>query len=344
MRQRLLGKSGLRVSELCLGTMTFGTEWGWGADEAACREIYTAFRQAGGTFIDTANLYTNGASEEIVGRLVADERDSIVLATKYTMTSDRSDLNAGGSHRKSLRRSLEASLRRLGTDYVDVLWVHAWDQCTPVEETLRALDDVVRSGRVLAIGVSNTPAWVVSRSDAIAELRGWSSYCGVQLEYSLLARTADRELLPMARELGLAPCAWSPLAMGMLSGRAAQADAPSAGRQRSAQASPSQQTVIDLVAEIAAELGTSSAQVAIAWVLEQGLLPVLGARTPAQIRDNLASLAIQFDESQLERLDAATRPDLGYPHEFLRDRWSILTPGGLNGAGLNGAGRAGAAR
>lgn len=332
MRQQLLGRSGLRVSEMCLGTMTFGTEWGWGADEAACREMYAAFREAGGNFVDTANLYTNGASEEIVGRLVAGERDSIVLATKFTMTNHRADLNSGGSHRKSLRRSLEASLRRLGTDHVDVLWVHAWDECTPVEETLRALDDMVRAGKVLAIGVSNTPAWVISRADAIAELRGWTAYCAVQLEYSLAARTADRELLPMARALGLATCAWSPLSMGLLSGKAA-ASSDDAARSRRANErphSPLEQRAIEVTAEVAAELGTSSPRVAIAWVLQQGLMPVLGARTPDQIRDNLAAADVVFDESQLRRLDEATRPELGQPQEFLRDRWSILTPGGLN--------------
>jgi aryl-alcohol dehydrogenase-like predicted oxidoreductase len=312
--------------------MTFGTEWGWGAEEATCREIYAAYREAGGTFIDTANLYTNGSSEEIVGRLVANERDAVVLSTKFTMTGDKADLNSGGSHRKSLRRSLETSLRRMGTDYVDLLWVHAWDQCTPAEETLRALDDVVRAGKVLAIGVSNTPAWVVSRSDAIAELRGWTPYCGLQLEYSLLARDADRELLPMARALGLETCAWSPLGMGLLSGKAASKPATSESTRRSVQASPSQQPVIDLTAEIAAELGVSSARVAVAWVFQQGLIPMLGARTLAQIEDNLASAEFKLDQSQLERLDAATNPELGYPHEFLRDRWGILTPDGLNGA------------
>jgi diketogulonate reductase-like aldo/keto reductase len=191
--------------------MTFGTEWGFGAEEETCREIYETFGEAGGSFVDTADVYTEGASETITGRLIAADRDAIVLGTKYTLPTDKNDPNSGGSHRKSLRRSVETSLRRLGTDYVDLLWVHAWDQCTPVEETLRALDDLVRAGKVLALGVSNTPAWVIARSDAIAELRGWSSFCALQLEYSLAARTPDRELLPMARTLGLAISAWSPL-------------------------------------------------------------------------------------------------------------------------------------
>ena len=314
MPLRVLGRSGVRVSGLCLGTMTFGTEWGFGADEATCREIYGMFREAGGNFVDTANIYTDGASETIVGRLVAAERDAIVLSTKYTLPTDKNDPNSGGSHRKSLRRGVEASLRRLATDYVDLLWVHAWDQCTPAEETLRALDDLVRSGKVLAIGVSNTPAWVVARSQAIAELRGWSAFCAMQVEYSLAARTPDRELLPMARALGLAACAWSPLARGRLTGKSPTGLSPSAQRAVSA------------TEEVAAELETTPARVALAWVLRQGLIPVIGARTAAQERDNLGALAIRLDDAQIGRLDATTRITPGYPHGFLRERSATLSP------------------
>ncbi|MER5183345.1 aldo/keto reductase [Streptomyces sp. NPDC002896] len=314
----MLGRSGLRVSELCLGTMTFGTEWGFGAEEATCREIYAAFREAGGNFVDTADVYTEGASETITGRLIAAERDAIVVGTKYTLPTDKSDPNSGGNHRKSLRRSVETSLRRLGTDYVDLLWVHAWDQCTPAEETLRALDDLVRAGKVLAIGVSNTPAWVIARSDAIAELRGWNSFCALQLEYSLAARTPDRELLPMARNLGLAISAWSPLARGLLARKPPGDDA-----QR---LSPPLERALNIATEIAAELGTTPAQVALAWVLQQGLMPVIGARTMTQIRDNLTAVSVRLDASQLERLDAATRVRDGYPHDFLQRYSAALAP------------------
>ncbi|MFZ2178829.1 MAG: aldo/keto reductase [Rhodococcus sp. (in: high G+C Gram-positive bacteria)] len=322
MPLRVLGRSGLRVSELCLGAMTFGTEWGFGAEESVCREIYDAYREAGGNFVDTANNYTNGSSESIVGRLVASERDAVVLSTKYTLPTDDNDPNSGGNHRKSLRRSIETSLRRLGTDYVDLLWVHAWDRDTPAEETLRALDDLVRAGKVLAIGVTNTPAWVISRSQVVAELRGWTAFCAVQVEYSLVARTPDRELLPMARALDLAMCAWSPLARGLLAGKLP------GGVER---LSPSAQRAFDVAREIADELGTTPARVALAWVMRQGLVPSIGARTVAQMRDNLGALNVRLDDTQWERLESATRVRLGYPHDFLHDRQGMLSPTVLRG-------------
>lgn len=318
MPVRILGGSGLRVSELCLGAMTFGTDWGFGADEQACEEIYHVFREAGGNFIDTANVYTNGVSEEIVGRLVASDRDNVVLSTKYTLPTEKGDPNSGGSHRKSLRRSVETSLRRMGTDYIDLLWVHAWDQCTPTEETLRGLDDLVRSGKILSIGVTNTPAWVVSRSAAIAELRGWTSFCAMQVEYSLVARTPDRELLPMARDLGIAVCAWSPLARGLLAGKHSDAGP--------AKLSASGQRALSVAKEIATELDTTPARVALAWVMSQGLMPSIGARTVAQLRDNLGALAVSLDPAHLERLEVATRVRLGYPHDFLHKRRAVFTP------------------
>jgi aryl-alcohol dehydrogenase-like predicted oxidoreductase len=291
----VLGRSGLRVGPLCLGTMTF-------TDEATSREIYAAFREAGGTFIDTANIYTGGESERIVGRLVHPERDAVVVATKFTLPSDPADLNSGGSHRKSLRRNVEESLRRLQTDHIDLLWTHAWDRYTPVEESVRALDDLVRAGKVLAIGVSNTPAWVVARSSAIAELRGWTSFCALQVAYSLLERSAERELLPMAEALGLSTLAWSPLARGRLSGR------------------PGPQPVLAVLAGVAARLGHTPAQVALAWIRHQGVMPVLGASSAAQLRDNLGATTVRLADDDLAALDDATRPDLGYPHNFLRDR------------------------
>jgi aryl-alcohol dehydrogenase-like predicted oxidoreductase len=211
MRYTLLGDSGLRVSEVCLGTMTFGTDWGWGADEDASRRQFELFTEAGGNFIDTANKYTDGSAETIVGRLLAGQRDSFVLATKYSLSTRAGDLNAGGNHRKNLVQALEASLRRLGTEHVDVLWLHAWDYLTPVEEVARALDDQVRAGKVLYVGVSDTTAWIVAQMQTIARLRGWSPFIGLQIPYSLVQRDVERELLPMARALGLGVTAWSPL-------------------------------------------------------------------------------------------------------------------------------------
>lgn len=303
---RILGRSGIRVSRMCLGTMTFGTDWGWGADEDQARSIYTAYREAGGNFVDTANVYTNGTSEEMVGRFVAGERDRIVLASKFTFPTDTTDANSGGSHRKSLRQSVETSLRRLGTDHLDVLWVHAHDQATPVEEIMRALDDLVRAGKVLAIGVSNTPAWVAARADTIAELRGWTTFCGMQVPYSLAERAVERELLPLAHDRGMLALAWGPLGRGRLT-----------GKHDPATLSPAERGAVDAVAEVAQAVGATPAQVALAWVLHRGLVPVLGARTPEQITDNLGAADVRLDDTHLARLDVATRIELGYPHDWL---------------------------
>ena len=318
LRERILGRSGFRVGDAILGTMTFGTSWGFGAEEDVCRDMYAAFREAGGNCVDTANNYTEGESEEIVGRLIAGERDSVVLSTKFTLPIG-ADANTGGGHRKSLRQSVESSLRRLGTDYIDVLFVHAWDQRTPVDETLRALDDLVAAGKVLALGVSNTPAWVVARSDLLAEVRGWERFCALQLPYSLLERDSDRELLPMARSLDLALWAWSPLARGALTGKPRPDGLPPL--------EPRVQAVVDEVAKVAAELGTSSAQVALAWVWRHGITPVLGARTVDQIKDNLAAAELQLGDDELARLDAASAVSLGYPHDFVRGLFPFLIDG-----------------
>jgi len=314
MRDRLLGRSGIRVSELCLGTMMFGNEQSWraGADEAASRKVYDAYREAGGNFVDTANVY--GDSETILGRFVKSERDAIVLASKFTLETDADDPNSGGSSRKSLRRTVEASLQRLGTDYLDVLWVHAWDQRTPVEETLRALDDLVRAGKILAVGVSNTPAWVVSRAVAVAELQGWSAYCGLQVEYSLARRTAEREMVPMARALGLAVTAWAPLARGVLAGKEV------------AHAKPGDEAAARVVGDVAKEIGSSPARVALAWLLRQGVVPVVGATKVEQMHDCLGAVDVELDPSHLAQLDAATKIELGYPHEFLQYKADRLGP------------------
>src|SRR5689334_3502547 len=219
MRYRLLGKSGLRVSEICLGTMTFGEDWGWGAGAEDARKIYDAFRKAGGNFIDTANVYTNGSSERFVGEFIKGHREAVVVATKYTNANPGTDPNAAGNQRKSMVQALEASLKRLGTDYIDLYWMHIWDQITPVEEVMRGFDDLVRQGKILYAGVSDAPAWWISQANTIAELRGWTPFVGLQIEYSLLERTVERELLPMAAALGLGVTAWSPLAGGLLTGK-----------------------------------------------------------------------------------------------------------------------------
>lgn len=222
MKYKLLGKSGLRVSELCLGAMTFGEDWGSflkGASKEESQNIFNLFVQAGGNFIDTANIYQNGTSEKYVGEFIAPERDKFVLATKYTLTTNPNDPNAGGNHRKNLFQSVNASLKRLNTEYIDLLWVHIWDYMTPIEEVMRSLDYLIRSGKILYIGISDAPAWIVSRANTISELRGWSYFIGLQIMYSLIERTPERELLSMARSLDIGVTAWSPLGMGVLAGK-----------------------------------------------------------------------------------------------------------------------------
>jgi aryl-alcohol dehydrogenase-like predicted oxidoreductase len=222
MNYHLLGRSGLRVSELCLGAMTFGEDWGWGASKDESRRIYEAFREAGGNFVDTANVYTGGNSETFVGEFIAGHREEIVLATKYTNARPvgaTTDPNASGNQRKNMIQAVEASLKRLGTDYIDLYWMHIWDALTPVEEVMRAFDDLVRAGKVLYVGISDAPAWLVAKSNTLADLRGWTAYVGLQIEYSLLERTVERELLPMATDFGLSVVAWSPLRNGILTGK-----------------------------------------------------------------------------------------------------------------------------
>ena len=324
LRYRILGRSGLRVSEICLGTMSFGDQWGFGADEATSHRILDAYAEAGGNFIDTANKYHGGQTEQIVGNWLEGRRDKAVVATKYTLAMDHADLNTAGNHRKNLVRSVEHSLRRLKTEYIDLLWVHAWDENTPYQETMRALDDMVRSGKVLYVGVSDTPAWVVSASNVLAELRGWTAYVGLQIEYSLLQRTPERDLLPMAEEFGLSVLAWAPLAAGVLTGKYTRSDVQNdslrAGnneqRGRTSEASLRVARVVDAVAD---ELGASSAQVATAWVQAQGYryIPIVGARKVEQILDCLGSPSVTLDAEHLETLDAVSRVDMGFPHDFL---------------------------
>ncbi len=325
MRYRMLGRSGLRVSEICLGTMSFGDQWGFGADETTSHQVLDAYAEVGGNFLDTANKYHGGQTEEIVGKWLVGRRDRTVVATKYTLSMDGTDPNAAGNHRKNLARSLEGSLKRLQTDYVDLLWVHAWDDYTPFEETMRALDDVVRAGKVLYVGISDAPAWVVSASNVLAELRGWSAYVGLQIEYSLLERTPERELLPMAEHFGLSVLAWAPLAAGVLTGKYTRGgDAIDSlratnneQRGRTSEAALQIARTVDAVAD---ELGVTSAQVATAWVSSQGYgyVPIVGARKVAQIEDTLRSTSVTLTDEHRQRLDAVSRVSLGFPHDFLR--------------------------
>lgn len=324
LRYRLFGNTGLRVSEICLGTMSFGQQWGFGADEATSHKVLDAYAEQGGNFLDTANKYHGGETEEIVGNWLQGKRDRMVVATKYTLAMDHADPNSAGNHRKNLVRSVEDSLKRLQTDYIDLLWVHAWDDYTPYQETMRALDDLVRSGKILYIGISDTPAWVVSASNVLAELRGWTSFTGLQIEYSLLQRTPERDLLPMAKHFGLSVAAWAPLGGGVLTGKYTRGDGPddslrAKGNEQRGRTSERNLEIARTVDQVADELGVSSAQVAVAWVHEQGYLyiPIIGARKVEQVKDSMAAAQVKFDESQLARLDEASRISLGFPHDFL---------------------------
>ena len=321
MRYKLLGRSGLRVSELALGTMTFGPDWGWGADRDECRRMFDAFAQAGGNFLDTANVYTQGTSETYVGDFIASDREYWVVASKYGMAALRpGDPNGSGNHRKNMVQSVEASLRRLGTDYLDLYWLHAWDFTTGVEEVMRGLDDLVRQGKVLYVGISDTPAWIVSRANTLAELRGWTPFTALQPRYSLIDRAAERDLLPMARDLDLAVTPWSVLAAGVLSGKYNGDDPPPDGRARDGAAKVERNLCIaGEVSAVAERVGRSPAQVAIAWVRRQGpgIIPLIGARTVSQLEDDLGALDVTLDDEHLERLDEASRIELGFPHDFL---------------------------
>jgi aryl-alcohol dehydrogenase-like predicted oxidoreductase len=324
MQYRLLGHSGLRVSEAALGTMTFGDDWGWGAAKDEARKVYDAFRDAGGNFIDTANLYTNGTSETFLGDFMQGHRESVVMATKYTNAFPGKDPNAAGNHRKNMVQAVEASLKRLRTDYIDLYWVHIWDQITPVEEVMRALDDLVRQGKILYVGISDAPAWWIAQANTLAELRGWSPFTGLQIEYSLIERTVERELIPMAKALNIGVTAWSPLANGILTGKYHGQGSSEPGRMSGEMMKdfmPEQQRadrIVAAVKEVSAQTGRSMAQVALAWLRYRPVpvIPIIGARKLSQLQDNLASLELTLSGEQLKKLDEASRIDLGFPQEF----------------------------
>jgi aryl-alcohol dehydrogenase-like predicted oxidoreductase len=329
MNYRLLGNSGLRVSEMALGTMTFGEEWGWGAPAEEARKVYEAFREAGGNFVDTANVYTNGTSERFVGEFVKDHRAEVVIATKYTNASldpknPARDPNAAGNGRKNMVQAVEASLRRLETDYVDLYWMHIWDGgLTPVDEVMRGFDDLVRSGKILYAGVSDTPAWWVAQGNTLAELRGWTKFVGLQIEYSLAERTVERELVPMAKALGLTIAAWGGLAGGVLSGKYKKGGG-AGGRFSSdtmKQHMPAEARtgrVVEALEGVSRETGRPLAQVALAWLRtrEVPVIPIIGARRLDQLKDNLASLTLALSPGQMTALDEASAIELGFPNNL----------------------------
>lgn len=325
MKYKLFGKSGLRVSEFCLGTMTFGEEFGWGASKENSKKVFDTFAQAGGNFIDTANYYTRGTSEKMVGEFIAGNREYFVLATKYSLNTDPKNPNAGGNHRKNMMQSLEASLKRLNTDYIDIYWLHAWDFLTPIEEVMRAFDDMVRSGKVLYIGMSDTPAWVVSQANTLAAFHGWSPIVALQLEYSLAQRSIEPEFFSLAKAFDLAIAAWSPLAMGVLTGK--YLNKPDAQNRfginpiwGEAYLNERNQNIAQAVVTIAKRIGQSPAQVALNWICQQPgtIIPIIGAKNEEQLADNLKSIEFTLDAQDMEELNRASEIAQPFPHEFLQ--------------------------
>jgi aryl-alcohol dehydrogenase-like predicted oxidoreductase len=339
-----LGRSGLRVSPLCLGTMTFGEDHGWGSSPADSAAILAEYLDRGGNFIDTANLYTNGHAEKIIGDFFAGDgqrRDRSVIATKFFGNLHPGDPNGGGAGRKAILHQLEASLRRLQTDYVDVYWLHNWDRTAPIEETLRALDDIVTAGKARYIGFSDIPAWKVAEAQTIARFRGWAPIIALQLEYSLLERTSEGELVPMAQALGLGVMPWSPLRSGYLSGKYTRGAAVTAAvdtKRGALRGGPKDEDyrVIDAVAAIATELQTTSAAVALAWVIGRtGIASTLiGARTEEQLRDNLRALDVTLTAAQRATLDEVSQPKLAFPADNNRVLAPMLAFAGANVDGV----------
>ena len=341
---RLLGRSGLRVSPLALGTMTFGVAASWGCPDEEAERLFSHYVERGGNFIDTANFYAGGESERLLGKLARGRREQLAIATKYSLTMRRGDPNASGNHRKNMVQSVEASLGRLQTGYIDLLYLHIWDGTTPVEEILRAFDDLVRAGKVLYVGISDTPAWQVSRMQAIAELRGWSPLVALQIPYSLAERTVERDLIPMALEMGLGVLPWSPLAGGILSGKYSRGDLagdrqagnPGFDTRKEINLATGRLTdralaIADVVTAIAQDLERTPAQVALAWTLRNRAVAstIIGVRSFAQLEDNLAALEVVLADEHVARLDAVSRVELGFPHDLINSPVSDSMFGGV---------------
>ncbi len=347
MKYKIFGKkTGLRVSELALGTGAFGTRWGHGADPAESRKIFNKFLEAGGNFIDTADGYQVGESEEILGELIGDKRDSLVLASKYSM--GEKELLTSGNSRKTMVRAVEASLKRLKTDRLDLYWAHLSDGQTPIEEIVRAFDDLVRDGKILYAGFSNFPAWRIANASLLADLRGWSPVAGIQIEYNLIERTADRELLPMAEALGLGVAFWSPLAGGTLTGKYRLAQNDKNNRQEAwkgtlvkGETGNRETEILDTLEILAKEYHVKSQDVALAWIRQKhdqstlSTVTVIGPRTTEQLDDNLASISLTLSQEQIQKLNEISAIDLGSPHEIIAKSSASLFGAGSGFIQLN---------
>jgi aryl-alcohol dehydrogenase-like predicted oxidoreductase len=331
MNYTLLGKSGLKVSELCLGTMGFGTEWGWGADKETSFAIMDKFVEAGGNFIDTANRYTEGSSERIIGEYIQANRDYFIVATKYTLHDNLTNPNASGNNRKNMIRSVEQSLQRLNTDFIDILYLHIWDNLTPIEEVMRGLDDLVKQGKVNYIAISDTPAWVISKGQTLAELMGWSRFVALQVEYSLIQRTTERDLIPMAKHFGLTVTPWAPLAGGALTGKYLKGEKgrlPDSSKRLNERSTAIAQAVVD----IALEIGAEPSHVALRWTMQQGFscIPIVGATKVEQVKQNLKSLDVTLTNEHLNKLNEISQIELGFPGDFFNEEGvKTVTYGGF---------------
>jgi aryl-alcohol dehydrogenase-like predicted oxidoreductase len=321
VKYKLLGRSGLRVSEICLGTMTFGSNWGWGANPDECKHMLDHFLDVGGNFVDTANLYTFGDAERILGEVITPERRRrCVLASKFSDAPLGNDANAGGNHRKSMMQSIDDSLKRLKTDCLDIYYIHTWDFTCRPDEVLRALDDLTTQGKILYAGISNAPAWVISRCNEQADNRGWTPFVVNQIEYSLIERTPEREQIPMSRTLDIGVVAWSPLAGGLLTGKYSRGGKENEPRRMDVTVYKSQtkrsNDIAVTVDRIADEIGRSSSEVALAWIGSKGIIPIIGGRSVSQIAQNLEYPSIELEASHLAELEKVSQIDLGFPHDF----------------------------
>lgn len=321
MKYKLFGRTGLKVSELCLGTMGFGTENGWGADKETSFAIMDAYANAGGNFIDTANIYKLGTSEKIIGEYISTrDRDYWVIATKYSLKDNETNPNASGNNRKNMMRSVEESLKRLQTDFIDVLYLHIWDDLTPIDEVLRGLDDLIKQGKVVYAAISDTPAWIVSKGNTMAELLGWSQFAALQVEYSLLQRTPERDLMPMAKHYGMTLTPWAPLAGGALTGKYLKGDTGRV-KENSNRRNENSVRITKEVMAIAEKYNVPASHVALKWTMQQALsvIPIVGATKADQLQENIEACDLLLSADDMQRLDEVSKINLGFPGEFFKE-------------------------
>ena len=321
MKYKMLGRSGLKVSELCLGTMGFGTEGGWGAEKNTSFKILESFAKAGGNFIDTANIYKLGSSEKIIGEFLGShDRDYFVVATKYSLMDNKTNPNASGNNRKNMMRSVEESLKRLQTDFIDILYLHIWDDLTPIDEVIKAMDDLIQQGKILYAAISDTPAWIVSKGNTLAELMGWNQFVALQIEYSLLQRTPERDLIPMTKHFNMTVMPWAPLAGGALTGKYLRGEK---GRikEDSNRLNENSQQITKQVVAVAEKLGVQPSHIALKWAMQQPLsvIPIVGATKEEQLQENLRVIDIVIPEEDMQLLNDVSAIDLGFPGKFYKE-------------------------